>query len=173
MNETNRICQSCSMPLAAPGDRGTEGDGTPSAFYCRYCYQNGAFTEPTATIETMAARGGEMMSGMFEIPLDRARGFTLQQLRPLLRWSGRLIPSCGSCGMPLERPDDAGTEADGSPSERYCTHCYRNGAFVQPDLTRDRMVEEYAPLLAAELGMPLEQARAMVTAFTATLPRWR
>jgi len=173
MNETSQICQSCSMPLAAPSDRGTEGDGTPSAFYCRYCYQNGAFTEPEATIETMAARGGEMMAGMFEIPLERARGFTLQQLRPLLRWSGRLIPSCGSCGMPLERPDDAGTDADGSPSERYCTHCYRNGAFVQPDLTREAMIAQYAPLLAAELRMPLDRATAMVTAFTATLPRWR
>ena len=75
--------------------------------------------------------------------------------------------------MPLESPDDAGTEADGSPSTRYCTHCYREGAFVEPDLTREQMIEQYAPMLAAELGMPLERATAMVTAFTATLPRWR
>ena len=173
MTWTNETCQSCGMPLTATGDRGTEGDGTPSACYCRYCYQNGAFTEPEATIETMAARGGEMMAGMFGLPPERAQGFVLQQLRPLLRWSGRLIPSCGSCGMPLERPDDAGTEADGSLSDRYCTHCYRGGAFVEPDLTREEMIAQYAPLLAAELGMPLDRATAMVTAFTATLPRWR
>jgi hypothetical protein len=121
----------------------------------------------------MAARGGEMMSGMFGLPPERAHGFVLQQLRPLLRWSGRLIPSCGSCGMPLLNPSDAGTEANGSPRDRYCTHCYRAGAFVEPDLTREGMIGQYAPLLAAELGMPLEQATAMVTAFTATLPRWR
>lgn len=173
MNGICETCQSCGMPLAAPDSRGSEGDGTPSAYYCRYCYRNGAFTEPDATIETMAARGGEMMSGMFDIPLERAQGFVLQQLRPLLRWSGRLIPSCGSCGMPLLGPDDAGTEADGSSSDRYCAHCYRDGAFVEPDLTRERMIEEYAPLLAAELGMPLENATEMVTAFTASLPRWR
>ncbi len=173
MTEINETCQSCGMPLAAPGDHGTEGDGTPSAYYCRYCYRDGAFVEPDATIETMAARGGEMMSGMFEIPPERAREFVLAQLRPLLRWSGRLVKSCESCGMPLENPEEAGTEADGSANTRYCTHCYREGAFVEPDLTRERMIEHYAPLLASELGMPLEQATAMVTAFTATLPRWR
>lgn len=74
--------------------------------------------------------------------------------------------------MPLLADDDAGTEADGSPSTRYCVHCYREGSFTQPDLTREAMIEQYAPLLANELGMPLEQAKAMVTAFTATLPRW-
>ncbi|HIH04470.1 MAG TPA: hypothetical protein HA263_11715 [Methanoregulaceae archaeon] len=173
MNETSETCQSCGMPLSVPDARGTEGDGTPSGLYCRYCYRNGAFTEPEATIETMAARGGEMMSRMFEIPPERAEGFVLQQLRPLLRWSGRLVPSCGSCGMPLQDPSDAGTEADGSRSDRYCTHCYRNGAFVEPDLTREAMIAEYGPLLAAELGMPREKATEMVTAFTATLPRWR
>lgn len=173
MNGICETCQSCGMPLNAPGDRGTEGDGTPSAYYCRHCYMNGAFTEPEAAIETMAVRGGEMMSHLFDLPPERAQGFVLQQLRPLLRWNGRLIPTCGSCGMPIAGPGDAGTEADGTPSDRYCTHCYRDGAFVEPDLTRERMIGQYAPLLAAELGMPLERAAAMVTAFTATLPRWR
>ena len=173
MNDSCTTCQSCGMPFAAPGDHGTERDKTQSAHYCRYCYRDGAFVEPDATIETMAARGGEMMSGMFEIPPERAREFVLQQLRPLLRWSGRLVPSCESCGMPLENPGDAGTGADGSPNTRYCTHCYREGSFVEPDLTREQMIEQYAPMLAAELGMPLERATAMVTAFTATLPRWR
>lgn len=169
----NGTCQSCGMPLAAPDDRGTEAGGTPSDYYCRHCYRDGGFADPDATIESMAGRGGEMMAAMFEIPPERAREFVLEQLRPLLRWSGRLIPSCGSCGMPLENPEDAGTEADGSASTRYCTHCYRDGAFVEPDLTRERMIEHYAPLFASELGIPLERATAMVRAFTATLPRWR
>ncbi len=172
MPESVSTCQSCGMPLAASGDRGTEADGGPSPYYCRHCYRDGAFTEPGATIEAMAERGGAMMSGMFAIPPDRARGFTLQQLRPLLRWSGRLIPGCGSCGMPIVDLTEAGTEADGGPSPYYCIHCFRDGAFVDPDLTRERMIEQYAPLLARELGMPLDRAKAMVRAFTATLPRW-
>lgn len=161
------------MPLADPASRGTEADGTASPFYCRYCYRDGAFTDPGATIETMAARGGEMMSAMFEIPPERARGFTLQQLRPLLRWSGRLVPSCESCGMPLQDAGDPGTETDGRPSVRYCVHCYRDGAFVEPDLTLEAYIERAAPLLAAELGIPIERAREMAAAFTAGLPRWR
>lgn len=173
MNGICETCQSCGMPLRSPEDRGTEGDGTPSAYYCRYCYRDGAFTDPGATIETMAARGGEMMSHMFGLPPERAAGFVLQQLRPLLRWSGRLVPSCGSCGMPLREPADAGTEADGSPSVAYCVHCYRGGAFVDPDLTLEAYVDRAAPMLAAELGIPLERARGMATAYTATLPRWR
>ena len=42
MNQT--FCQSCGMPMDDPALRGTERDGSPSPHYCRYCYQNGAFT---------------------------------------------------------------------------------------------------------------------------------
>jgi predicted DNA-binding transcriptional regulator YafY len=41
--EPNMYCQSCAMPLAA-GNRGANADGSPSGDYCRYCYENGAFT---------------------------------------------------------------------------------------------------------------------------------
>ena len=50
-------------------------------------------------------------------------------------------PFCQSCGMPLSKdPTGGGTEADGRKSAEYCSHCYRNGAFVQPDLTVTQMV---------------------------------
>ena len=29
-------------------------------------------------------------------------------------------PFCQSCAMPLQRPEDLGTNADGSRSEEYC-----------------------------------------------------
>jgi len=35
-----------------------------------------------------------------------------------------------------------GTEADGRKSTEYCSHCYRNGRFIEPDLTVDQMVEK-------------------------------
>lgn len=53
--ETREFCQCCGMPLDDPKDRGTEADGSPSRDYCRYCYQNGAFTAPDATVEDMIA----------------------------------------------------------------------------------------------------------------------
>jgi hypothetical protein len=34
-------------------DRGTEEDGSKSDMYCKYCYQNGAFTETDMTLDQM------------------------------------------------------------------------------------------------------------------------
>jgi hypothetical protein len=34
-------------------DYGTEKDGSKNEMYCKYCYQNGAFTEPDMTLDQM------------------------------------------------------------------------------------------------------------------------
>lgn len=47
------ICQSCTMPIDAEEHRGTEMDGSKSTTYCKYCYQNGAFTDPGMTLGQM------------------------------------------------------------------------------------------------------------------------
>jgi hypothetical protein len=39
-----KYCQCCAMPMGNPDDYGTEKDGSKSADYCKYCYDNGAFT---------------------------------------------------------------------------------------------------------------------------------
>jgi Putative zinc ribbon domain len=42
--------------------------------------------------------------------------------------------------MPLSRdPRGGGTNADGSLSSEYCSHCYQRGAFTQPDITAAEM----------------------------------
>lgn len=50
---------------------------------------------------------------------------------------------CQSCAMPLNEKgmDLRGTEKDGSKSEQYCVHCYRNGKYVEPNLSFDDMVK--------------------------------
>ena len=49
--------------------------------------------------------------------------------------------NCQSCGMPLARDaQGGGTEADGRKTTTYCSHCYQNGHFTEPDLTVDQMV---------------------------------
>ncbi len=168
-----RACQSCGMPMSAEEHFGTEADGTLSKDYCTYCYRNGAFTEPGITIDEMAKIGGAMMSQLYAIPLERAETFSKDQLSCLKRWAGREIPLCGSCGMPLARDEDAGTEADGSLSTAYCTYCYRDGRFTEPDLTRELAVGKYAPMMASHLGMPADRATEMVRQYLSTLPRWR
>ncbi|HML46171.1 MAG TPA: zinc ribbon domain-containing protein [Clostridia bacterium] len=40
-----KYCQSCGMPMGADDALyGTEKDGSKSAAYCKYCFENGAFT---------------------------------------------------------------------------------------------------------------------------------
>lgn len=168
-----RICQSCGMPMSRTDDFGTEVDGGLSADYCTHCYRNGVFTYPDATVDDMAAISGPIMAQIYSIPLEKAKAFSREQLSCLKRWTKREIPSCGSCGMPLLRDEDAGTEADGRRSENFCTYCYRDGAYTEPDLTREQAVERYAPMMASNLGMPIEKAEEMVRQYISMLPRWQ
>lgn len=41
------------MPLESADVLGTEKDGSPSKEYCRYCYQNGQFTDPKMSLDQM------------------------------------------------------------------------------------------------------------------------
>ena len=79
------FCQSCGMPLSDPADRGTEQDGSQSQDYCKYCYENGAFTSQS-TLE-------EMIEGcvQFVVPnpypdADAARKAMWEFMPQLKRW---------------------------------------------------------------------------------------
>ncbi|MES1213951.1 MAG: zinc ribbon domain-containing protein [Bacteroidota bacterium] len=48
-----KFCQSCSMPIDNPADRGTEKNGSKNDQYCKYCYRDGAFILPEMTLEEM------------------------------------------------------------------------------------------------------------------------
>lgn len=50
------------------------------------------------------------------------------------------VKLCQSCGMPLDDKTPAGTEKDGSLSEKYCHHCYQNGEWTL-NLSFDEMYE--------------------------------
>ena len=61
---------------------------------------------------------------------------------------------CQSCGMPFARdPEGGGSNADGSKSTTYCSHCWRNGAFTLPDLTAEQMSARVRQKLL-EAGLP-------------------
>jgi len=47
---------------------------------------------------------------------------------------------CQSCGVPFNKdPQGGGTEADGQKSCVYCSYCYLNGEFTQPEMTMKKM----------------------------------
>ena len=41
--------------------------------------------------------------------------------------------------MPLDNSEMLGTERDGTKNQEYCKYCYRQGAFVNPDMTLGQM----------------------------------
>ncbi len=50
---------------------------------------------------------------------------------------------CQSCTMPMHKPEDFGTNTDGSKNDEYCHYCYQNGKFVEPDITMEQMGEKF------------------------------
>ncbi|HPD44584.1 MAG TPA: zinc ribbon domain-containing protein [Candidatus Woesebacteria bacterium] len=40
--------------------------------------------------------------------------------------------------MPAPKPENFGTNADGSKSEEYCQYCFQSGKFTEPNITMGR-----------------------------------
>jgi hypothetical protein len=67
---------------------------------------------------------------------------------------GATYKNCQSCGMPMSRDEKGGgTNADGSKSTIYCSHCWAAGKFTMPDLTVDQMQNRVRAKLK-EFGVP-------------------
>lgn len=79
--------------------------------------------------------------------------------------------SCQSCGMPIKRdPQQGGTNSDGSKSTEYCSLCYKNGKFLQPDFTASEM-QNFCIEKISECGMP-KFAAWLFTRGIPRLKRW-
>ena len=74
--------------------------------------------------------------------------------------------------MPMNRdPLGGGSEAGGGKSATYCSKCYANGKFVNPDMTLPQMMALVEGKLR-EMHFPGFMARWMVKG-TPQLERWR
>jgi len=79
--------------------------------------------------------------------------------------------ACQSCSMPLRRdPRGGGSNADGSKNGEYCSHCYVDGAFAQPDCNAAEMRALCIESLV-EGGVPKLIARIMTKGIP-RLKRW-
>lgn len=80
--------------------------------------------------------------------------------------------NCQSCGMPMKQdPQGGGTEVNGLKSDKYCSHCYQNGAFTQPNMTAGEM-QVLVKGKMKEMGFPGFLA-GFFTAGIPKLERWR
>lgn len=81
------------------------------------------------------------------------------------------IKMCQSCGLPFneEHAHFIAIEQDGSKSI-YCTNCYKDGKFIDPNMSMEEMVETIVPILGRTIGE--DDARKEMTALLPTLKRW-
>ena len=81
---------------------------------------------------------------------------------------------CQSCGYPLQKAEDKGTNADGTRNEEYCSMCFKDGNFLQPDITLKGMIEIAAKGLSEfDANMSYEQAKDYVSTIIPQLMRWK
>ncbi len=83
---------------------------------------------------------------------------------------------CQSCGMPMQTPEQFGTNKDGSANEEYCCYCYQNGVFLQ-DCTMDEMIEHCIQYLdefnrESQPQFSKEEALAKMKKYFPVLKRW-
>jgi len=83
-----------------------------------------------------------------------------------------LGPFCQSCAMPMTKPDDFGTDAAGHRVNDYCHYCYAAGAFTEPHLTMQQMVNRCVAILASQQHMREEEALALIAGTLPLLKRW-
>jgi len=82
-------------------------------------------------------------------------------------------PFCQSCGMPLTKPEDFGTDSAGFRVNDYCHFCFVDGGFTDPGVSMQAMAAKCASIMAEKGVMPAPQARALMTEMLPGLKRWR
>ncbi len=77
---------------------------------------------------------------------------------------------CQSCGMPIENDDQLGLNKDGTKST-YCSFCYENGQFLQPDITVEEMRTFCINIMKEKMNVPKFLGK-MMTRNIYKLERW-
>ena len=85
MSEPSIRCQSCGMPLG-DGFYGTDSDGSVTKEYCKFCFQDGAFTMPGLTADDMIKRSVDFMTKNLGIPAQKAEEMSRAVIPGLKRW---------------------------------------------------------------------------------------
>lgn len=84
------------------------------------------------------------------------------------------VAICQSCSMPMATEEMYGSNQDGTKNEVYCTYCYQEGSFINPDQTLEQMIETCAPFMVEDNpNLTLEEAKEQLGAYLPTLKRWQ
>jgi hypothetical protein len=80
---------------------------------------------------------------------------------------------CQSCGMPLQKDEDFGTNKDSSKNDEYCHFCFKDGTFTDEGITMEQKIEKIVTIATTHMNMPEAQARSMANEIIPTLKRWK
>lgn len=78
-------CQSCGMMFTAPDQHGHEADGAEVEDFCRWCYDDGAYTYET-TMEDMIEDCAPRMAEAMDWTVDESASLLGAVLPTLKRW---------------------------------------------------------------------------------------
>jgi len=82
-----KFCESCGMPMGETDEMyGTEKNESKSTDYCKHCYDNGAFTNPNATLDETIDFVGAMMVKDFGFSPEDAMEQCKTGIPNLKRW---------------------------------------------------------------------------------------
>jgi len=82
-------------------------------------------------------------------------------------------PFCQSCGMPLEKPEDFGTGANGFRINDYCHFCFQKGAFTEPNISMQAMVDRCVGIMTQQGIMSEPKAKVVMSKVIPILKRWQ
>ena len=80
---------------------------------------------------------------------------------------------CQGCMLPLDHElFKKGTEANGADNDTYCSFCYENGAFTNPEITTAKEMQEFVKQILKEKGIGRFK-RWFYTCSIPQLKRWK
>jgi hypothetical protein len=80
---------------------------------------------------------------------------------------------CQSCGMPMQKDEDFGTNADGTKNGEYCHFCFKYGKFNDEGITMEQKIDKLVNIAVTQMDIPEDKARAHANEIIPTLKRWR
>jgi hypothetical protein len=80
------VCQSCGMPMKVEEDFGTELNRDKNEEYCKFCYQNGEFTDKEITLKEKIDKLVNLSVNNLGMSEEQARKMAETKLPKLKRW---------------------------------------------------------------------------------------
>jgi hypothetical protein len=89
-----------------------------------------------------------------------------------MKSSKQSFPICQSCGMPMQNPDDFGTNADKSRNHEYCCYCWQMGDFTAK-MSLEDFIDKQVKIGVEKFGLSRDEARAIAQSTLPKLKRWQ